>query len=180
MTKKTIGVTEAGVLTGLISFTFDDKTEQTFDVSKVNEQTKLRAMMHGFSQKIGDSYAGAAKAEGMTPLEYAKKAVQDTIAQLYANEWRAPSVAGIKVSPLAKALSRLTGKTLEESHAFVEGLSDEEIKVWKAKGKVKAMLTVIAAEEATARAQKLAAKVAAQETTEDESEEEEIEIPSKE
>ena len=139
--------------------------------------------MHGFSQKIGDSYAGAAKAEGMTPLEFAKRAVKDTISQLYANEWRAPSVAGLKVSDLAVALSRLLGKTIEECHAFVEGLSEEDEKAWKKKGKVAGMLTVIRAEKAVAaakRAQEKASKVTEADTTVTEEDKDELDMGTEE
>lgn len=192
MTKKVVQVDAAtGKPTGIIQFTFDDESTQEFNAKNCSEQTNLRAMIHGYSQKIGDSYAGAAKAEGMTPLAFAKLAVKETIAQLYAGEWKAPRVAGEKVSDLAIALSRLTGKTLEEAHAFVEragkeapadGQDEEEVtederkafnKVWRSKGKVAAMLANIAAEKAAERAKRLAAKAGAITTAEGEEEAEE-------
>lgn len=171
MTTKTIVRNEDGTPTGIIVFEFDDKTTEQFDLSKVNDSTKLNALMHGFSQKIGDSYAGAAKSEN--PLAYAKEAVKDTIAQLYAGDWRAAREGGgPRITDLAVALSRLTGKTAEESQAFVDTLDDDQKKAWKAKGKVKATLAVIAAEKAAERAKKLAAKAAGAEESENTEEEE--------
>lgn len=142
-----------------IRFTFDDHTEdkpsqQVFEIAKANDETKLRALFHGFSQKIGDSYASASGSND--PLAFAKAAVKDTIEQLYAGDWRATSAAGPRTTDLAIALSRLTGKGLDESVAFTDSLSDEEKKAWRAKGKVKAMLAQLAAEKAVERANKLA------------------------
>lgn len=148
------------VVDGLsIVFKFDDGTEETFDSSRVNDDIKARAMMHGFSQKIGDSYAGAASAEN--PLAYAKQAVRETIATLYANEWKAPrGEGGPRVTDLAVAVSRVTGKSIEDVVALIEGLSDEDKKALRAKPKVKAALAAISQEKATARAAKLAAAAA--------------------
>src|SRR5688572_3874104 len=153
-----------------LQFTFEDGTVIDFDPSKVNDDIKYRAMMHGFSQKIGDSYAGASKAENA--LAFAKEATQETIAQLYAGDWRAAAESGPKApTDLAVALSRILGKTPEECQTFVDGMDDEQKKVYRKKGKVAAELAKIAAEKAQARAEKLA-KAAANAEKQDEDEEE--------
>ena len=174
MPKKAIELNEAGLPTGRLLFSFEDKTEIEFDLSKVPEAVKARAVMHGFSQKIGDSYASASKAE--SPLAFAKAAVTDLIAQLYAGEWRATAEAGVRITDLAVALSRLTGKTAEESQAFVDTLDDEQKKAWRGKAKVKATLATIAAEKAAARAKKLAAAAATAEGAETDTDEEDIDF----
>jgi hypothetical protein len=175
MPKKAIALDEQGTPTGTITFAFEDNTSQVFDISKVKDAVKLRAMFHGFSQKIGDSYAGAGK--DANPLKFAKEAVKETIAQLYAGDWRATSEGGPRVTDLALALSMLSGKTIEESVAFVDTLDDDQKKVWRSKAKVKAKLAEIAAKKAAERAAKLAAKVAGAETPEGEDgEEEEIDF----
>jgi hypothetical protein len=201
MTKKTIQVypdklddgaahPKAGLPVGTILFEFDDKTMETFDCRKVKgfdlipEDVRAeflgtaagRQFIHGGSQKVGDSYAGASQSDNA--LEYAKVAVRETIAQLYAGDWRATSASGPRVSDLARALARVTGKTVEAAHAFVEGLDDEQKKAWRAKAKVKAMLATIAAEKAAERASKLAKAAAATPAAGAEGEpEEEITIP---
>lgn len=169
MTKKVVHLNEAGTPTGLITFTFDDKMEETFDLSKVNDETKLRLMIHGASQKVGDSYAGAAKAEN--PLDFAKESVKETIAQLYAGDWRAAGagVGGPRTTDLATALARVTGKTVEQAAAYIDTLADEEKKALKAKGKVAAALAAITAERAAERAKKLAEQANAGTTEADES-----------
>ena len=53
----------------------------TFDLSKVSPDNVIRLALHGASQKIGDSYAGA-KDSGEDPVAYAKAAIADTIKQL--------------------------------------------------------------------------------------------------
>ena len=156
MTKKVIDRLpdgSASVYGNTITFTFDDGTTEIFDVTKVPAGTVHDLTMHGASQKVGDSYAGAA--DSNDPLAYAKAAVKETIAQLYNGDWRA-TVSRPKQTDLAIALSRLTGKTPEEAQAFVDTLDDDAKKAWRAKAKVKATLAVIAAERAAEKAAKLA------------------------
>jgi hypothetical protein len=163
--KKQVGVTEAGDVTGKINFEFSDGTVIEFDSAKVPTPLIQKVLMHGYSQKLGDSYASASQAEN--PLSYAKAAVQETIEQLYKGEWRSVSVGGggVRITDLAVALSRLTGKTVEESQSFVETLDDDQKKAWRSKGKVKATLAGIAAEKAAEKAKKLAAAVSTEEET---------------
>lgn len=163
MTKKYVEKAEGtGDLTGRIIFTFDDETQEVFDVANVDEKTRFQAMMHGFSQKIGDSYANAAKADN--PLTFTKESARDTIAQMYAGDWRAARAAGEpQVSDLAVALSRASGQSIEAAHEFVEGLTDDEKKVWRKKAKIASQLDLIRSERLAERAKKLAARAASAE-----------------
>ncbi len=149
------GHEKAGQLTGVVQFTFEDDTIQTIDVNALNEETKFRALVHGISQKIGDSYAGAKAEEN--PLAFAKKAAEETIAAVLRGEWRAPSQGGgPRTSDLAVAFSRVTGKTLEECVEFIGTLDEAQTKDLRGKAKVKAALAAIKAEKAVANAAKLA------------------------
>ena len=165
-TKKVLELNEAGELTGKIHFTFDDKTVQTLDVLACDQKTQFRLMVHGGSQKGGDSYASAAQQEN--PLAFAKQVLADTIKQLYAGDWRAVASSGPRATDLAVAMSRVMGKTLDECVAYLELQDDDQKKVWRGKGKIKAMLATIAAEKAVARAAKLAAKPESETTEEEE------------
>lgn len=166
-TKKKLLRNEAGALTGVIEFTFDDGEVQSFDLANVPEGLHVNLMMHGASQKIGDSYA-AASGEA-DPLAFAKACVKETIAQLYAGEWRATSAGGgPRVTDLAVALSRVTGKTVDEAQAFLDTLDDDGKKAIKGKAKVKAALAVIAAERAAIKAKKLAEAAGGEEKDEEE------------
>jgi hypothetical protein len=160
MTKKVLevfpeGHEKAGQLTGVVRVDFDDKSSISIDVNSLNEETKFRALIHGISQKVGDSYAGA-KSDS-NPLEFAKTAAKETIEQVLKGEWRAPSTSsGPRESDLAKALSLATGETLEKAIEFIANLDDEAIKVLRKKPKVAAQLAAIAAQKAIAKAAKLA------------------------
>lgn len=147
----------AGQPTGLILFTFSDDSTETFDLGKSNDAMKYRLALHGAGQKIGDSYAGAASDEN--PLEFAKTAVRETIAQIYAGTWRVGGGGGgPRINELAQAMARATGETLEAMVEFVGAMTDEEKKVYRKKPKVAAKLAEIAAEKAIARAAELAKK----------------------
>lgn len=154
MTKKIVDLDS-----GVITFTFDDGNTVEFDSRKVSAEISRRAMLHGFSQKLGDSYAGAGK--DADPLAYAKAAVNDTIAQLYAGDWRAASVGGggSRVSVFVLALARASGATVEEAGEFADSLDEAQTTAWKAKPAIKALMAAIRAEQAAAKAAKLAADV---------------------
>lgn len=146
---------QAGVPTGVIRFTFEDKETEDFDLSKVSDDMKFRLAIHGASQKIGDSYASASQATDA--VAFAKAAVKETIAQLYAGTWRATVSAGPKANDLALAMSRVDGDTsLEDCIELVGAMSDDEKKVWKKKPKIAAQIALIAVERAQAKANKLA------------------------
>lgn len=139
-----------------ILFEFEDKTTETFSLDDVNDAIRVRAMWHGFSQKIGDSYAAAGKAEN--PLGFAKESVRETIAQLKGENaaWRAAAgEGGPRVTDLAIALSRVSGKSVDECVAYLEEQSDEQKKTWRKKPKVALELAKIAAEKQAAKLAKL-------------------------
>lgn len=164
-------------LTGKIQFKLGkdaDGNERVieFDRESVPVDTRFRAEMHGYSQKIGDSYAGAGKAAD--PIAAAEAAINETIAQLYAGDWKATSGGGPKISDLAVALARVTGESEEEAQALVDAMSDEDKKVYRNKGRVKVELNKIRLarlEESLARAK----KATAAEPTDDE----EVVLPKK-
>ncbi len=159
MPKKQIVVNEAGAPTGVIQFTFEDGTVQNVDVNALDEATKFRALVHGVSQKVGDSYAGAKAEEN--PTAFAKSVCAETIAQILRGEWRAPSAGGgPRVTDLAVALSRATGQALEAAVEFIGTLDDQQTKDLRNKPKIKAVLAAITAEKAAAKAKKLAEEAA--------------------
>lgn len=128
--------------------------EAVFDLSKVSEDILIRLALHGASQKIGDSYSGAG--DEADPVAYAESAIDDTIAQLYAGDWRVSGTGGPRVSDLAKALSRINGKPVEENQTSLAAASDEQKKAMRKHPKVALALAEIAEENAKARKAKLA------------------------
>lgn len=154
MPKKHFEIDETTKAISALVITFEDETSLRFEASSTSPEIQVRAMWHGFSQKLGDSYANAGKAEN--PLAFAKEAVADVIAQLSKGDWRAAAgEGGPRVTDLAVAMSRVTGKTVEEVVAFLEGQDEDQKKVWRKKPKIAAEIAKIAAEKAIARANKL-------------------------
>ena len=153
---------------GSVVFKFEDGTEATFDVSRVSDAVRGQLALHGASQKIGDSYAGAGDDEIADPLAYAKERVADTIARLYAGEWRTATVGTGGI--LAEAMATVSGKTRDECAEILAGMSDDEKKDLRKKKKIAAALARIKLARDAARVQKLE-RLAAEEDDAEEDEE---------
>lgn len=141
---------------GTVEFKFEDGTVQVFVSSKCPQSVRDWLTVHGASQKIGDTYAGAAKAPN--PLEYAKECVAEMIAALYAGETGVAREGGAsgRVTIFAEALVRVTGQTVEAVQAFIASMDDAKRKEWEAKKKVQLAMATITAERAAAKAKALA------------------------
>jgi hypothetical protein len=139
---------------GTVTFTFEDETSQTFELSRAEAVVRHLAL-HGASQKIGDSYAGAGDEEN--PLAYAKAAVADLIARLYAGEWKQSGGGGAKAMPvIVQAFAAVSGKSLEEAFEVYDCLTDDEKKALAKKPRIAAKVAAIKLERAAAKAAKLA------------------------
>lgn len=149
MTKKTVNV-EAGT----VGFDFENGKTASFDLGAVSPEILRRLALHGASQKIGDSYAGAG--ESADPAAYAEAAVTETIAQLVAGDWRVTGTGGPRVSDLAAALSRMNGETIEAVTEKLAKATEEQKKALRKHPQVAAILAAIKAENAAKRASKLA------------------------
>lgn len=132
-----------------------------FDLAKVPEDLLPRLALHGASQKIGDSYSGA-KESGEDPIAYAKASIEETIKQLYEGKWSVgrTGTGAPRTTHLVRAYAALTGKTLEEALETVGGLTDEEKKALQGQKKIAAKIAQFKAEDAAARAAKLAEEAA--------------------
>lgn len=105
--------------------TVDGKTF-LLSLENLSEDIITRLALHGLSQKVGDSFAGAG--EEPNPLKYAEERIIETYEQLRKGEWRVTVAGGPRASLLARALARVTGHSLEEAIEVVEGLDDEQKK----------------------------------------------------
>lgn len=152
------GHADAGKPTGVIQFTFEDETVQTIDINSLSDEMKFRLMVHGASQKIGDSYAGA-KAEPK-PVEFAKQAVGDTIKQLVESNWRVTAAGGPRVTDLATVYAQVSGESIEAAVELVGSLDEAGVKELRNKPKIKAGLLALAAKRAAEKAAKAAEEAA--------------------
>ena len=126
MAKKTIN-SEAGT----IVFDFGDAGSATFELDKVPAEVQRQLMLHGMSQKGGDSYAGAKAAcadSGANPEEWALGQVTAVIQQIYDGNWsvRASGGSSGSVTDLAKALAEVSGSELQDCVTRLGDASKEE------------------------------------------------------
>ena len=109
----------------------------------VGEQHIPRAACHGLEQKFGDSYAGVEDIEDMI-------ACCDKVDEnLAAGDWSArvegSGIAGSSI--LARALSELTGKSLEDIKAWLKPKSQADKMALRASSKLKPIIERLEAEK---------------------------------
>ena len=153
-----------------VAFVSGDKVLGALKVSELGPDIVTRLVVHAISQKVGDSYAGAADADN--PSQFIADAIRETIDQLKRGEWRVTTPGGIRVSLLARALARATGKTVEESQAVVDHFSEvgddgkpsDKGKAWlkslRATDAIKAATAAIKLEDAEKERERLQATAA--------------------
>ena len=109
--------------TGIIEFAFQDEGEAiVFDINKMPDNIVANLALHGASQKIGDSYAGA-----NGDYDAARKAAQTVIGQLVAGDWKAARAAGEpRTTLLVEALARATGQTMDKCAAVIGDMEREQ------------------------------------------------------
>jgi len=100
-----------------ITFIWADETSENISLDFFSEAVINRAALHGFSQKLGDSYSG------ITDVAEAKLAMHGVLAALKAGDWnrKGGSTGGIWV----EALARATGETIERVMEAWDKMTDE-------------------------------------------------------
>lgn len=136
--------------TGVVTFTFGNGTVIELDSNKLGEDMRKQLMLHGISQKVGDSFAGVRGnfVEGVGNA-------QDTVDQLLAGVWKAArdDDAKPRLAELAAAIARIKDVPLEQATAAVEKGTDDQRKAWRSNAKVKAVIAQLRAEKAAAALQ---------------------------
>lgn len=139
-----------------VSFKFSDGpggqigTVLELDCSELNESMRTHLMLHGASQKVGDSFAGVKGnfADGIANA----KAVID---QLLSGEWTGDREGGgPRLAELAEAIARLKGVDVERARTAVEKATKEERDGWRSNAKVRHAVATIRAEKAAAALEK--------------------------
>jgi len=136
---------------------FEFSTGQTLeaDLNKLPDEMKLKLALHGLSQKLGDSYAGAEDGEA---YECANKVLEDLVAGNWSS--RVAGAGSPRTTMLAEALALAANVTVEEAVAKIADMDDEKVKAIRNHQVVKAKLAEIkakrAAEAAAAAAKDLA------------------------
>lgn len=129
---------------GGVRFEFTDGTTITTELDGMNEEIVQKLAIHGLSQKIGDSYAGAESvAEAISLAEGVFK-------NLLAGLWGAKVARGGKI---VEALHRVTGKAVEECLDLWQGMDDGRQKELRKHADIKKALADMEAERAAALAE---------------------------
>lgn len=134
---------------GTVTFEFADGDKPLVVQAKdFPREVQAHATLHGFSQKIGDAYAGAESPEDARNLALA------VVEQLKTQGWTQPRASGgggSGVTILVDALARATGQDRAKCSEVVSKLDPEQQKALKKRPEVKAQVEAIKAERAIAR-----------------------------
>lgn len=137
---------------GTVTFNFAHGETLVVKASDVPESIRDHALLHGLSQKIGDSYAGADTAEE------AYAAAVETFNTIKGGEWAAAREGvGTGGADLIKAFAEATGKTEDECREVLIKATDEQKKKIKKHPAVAAVLDRIQSEKLLARSKARAA-----------------------
>lgn len=131
-----------------ITFIFADETSETIDLDFFSEAIINRAALHGFSQKLGDSYSG------ITEVAEAKLAMHGVLAALKAGDWNRKG--GSTGGKWVEALARATGETIERALEAWDKMEDAVKAATKKHPDLIKALREIELERAQARAASLA------------------------
>lgn len=106
-----------------IDFTFSNGEVISANLQSFSESIQLDLMIHGLSQKGGDSYSG------LKTVEEAMEALRDTIDRLIRGDWKSvrEGGGGARVTDLVEALAAATTHTVEECRPIV-GDMDKDAK----------------------------------------------------
>lgn len=148
---------------GTVTFEFTDGRTITVNVNDLPDNVRNIATLHGVSQKVGDSYAGA------ETVDEAYEAATDVVKNLQEGNWRVRAEGGVggaaRATMLVEALFRATAaegnpKTMDECEELIADMSDEQRKGLRNMPQIKAHLDKIAAERAIERAERSAKNAA--------------------
>ena len=144
--------TDAGVT---IKFTHDDQVLEA-KLEDIPEEIVTKLAIHGLSQKLGDSYAGA-------DAEHCFAAAKGVLESLVAGKWsqrREGSGSGPRISQLAEALAEVTQKPVADCVEKIAAMDDDTKKSLREHAKIKAAIARIKVKRAQAEAEKAATAAA--------------------
>lgn len=146
---------------GVVSFSFDEAGTCEINVADLSEEIKTQLILHGISQKVGDSYAGAKSAVAeldITADEWSRAQAADTIQQLIDGKWAVrASGGGARVTDLARALAEVAGAPVEDMVAKIDEATKEEKAALRKHPKVALVLSRFKQERAEAKQKELEA-----------------------
>ena len=135
-------------LTGL-TITFSDDSTLTAEIAAIPAEIQRRLMLHGLSQKLGDSYSGEQN------VEVARAKAEATLKRLVDGEWTVAREGGGggRISDLAQALAEETGREIAEAVELLESMDKAQKSNLRKHPKIAARLAAIAAARAAEKAE---------------------------
>lgn len=143
---------EKTIIDGKLSIAFGNGTVVSVSLDDIPEELHVDLALHGLSQKLGDSYAGA-----KGDYEFAIKNVTQVVEQLKSGEWRASRGSGEskpRVGELAAAVARVKGISVDEALKVIDALDDESKKAVRNHAQIKLAISQIRVEKAQEAAAK--------------------------
>lgn len=146
---KTIIDNDAGEAIG-VAFEFTNGNMHEFEIAELPEAMITRLAIHGWAQKGGDSYAGAAQ-KGMS-VDECEAGVLALWAALKSGQFGTSRTAGGKLLEAFIRWAVDTGRTADEAKTAFADLTDDQKKELRKAAPIKAKLADIEAERAAAAA----------------------------
>lgn len=127
----------------IVRFIFVDETEQVLCLKDLDPKIFVNLAMHGASQKVGDSAAGAGAQSD--PVAYAKEQISAVLATLREGKWTTRTPGAAKSNLVVEALAQIRGTDVETMRAFYNELTDDQKKGVRANKQVKSVVSEIRA-----------------------------------
>lgn len=142
MARNRIANKNTDAASGTVTFEWaNDAPAFTADCSKLPKDIQKQLMLHGLSQKLGDTYAGAES------IDDAITSVTAAYEQLLAGEFKAvrSGSGAVRTTLLAEAIASLQKQPIEAVQETIKGLDEEQVKGLRAHPGIKAEMSKIKA-----------------------------------
>lgn len=148
---------------GIITFKFENGHEHVIDPRKFEKNVVQHATLHGFSQKFGDSYSGAADADE------AEKQFLATLENMQNGVWGVPrSAGGGGRAPLVvEAIAQVLDISVSDARERYDALEQEDRKALATHPEVQAAKAQIQAQRAAEKAKEAKASAGSQPSLKD-------------
>lgn len=153
-----IATKETNAENGTVTFNFEDGETVTVSASDFPESVVQNLVVYGLSQKLGDAYSGE---KDPSTARAIVEVLTDRMKQGEFNKQREGGGGGSRVSQLAEALSRETGKELDVCVSKVAELKaqstedDDKVAALRKNPRIKMHLETIKAEKAQLKQKEL-------------------------
>ncbi len=129
---------------GSVTFTFANEETRVVNPSEYPKDIIDHATSHGFSQKLGDTFAGAGNESD--PVAYAINQFDALNDGLKKGDWSTRTPGGEpRTTLLVEACAEIRDVTVDEMREFINGLSDDDKKALRGDPRVKAQIDAIKA-----------------------------------